>query len=89
MVALLPNRVVVVWAALVLATVTTWWLGAGHAIDDAEFQATVVLLIAGIKVRLVGSHFMGLKGAPRALRLVFDGWCVFLVAETTVLYLAL
>lgn len=89
MIQALPNRAVTVWAVLVLATFATAWLGTDHGIGDVQVQTTVVLAIAAIKARLVGLYFMGIREAPQSLRLVFEGWCAFLLVGTVGLYLFL
>ena len=67
-----------VWAALVVFTVASFALGGEHLIDNKTLAAAVVIAIAAIKIRLVGLHFMELRHAPIALRLVFEAYCVVL-----------
>ena len=57
---------VIVWAALVVFTVASFALGGEHLIENKTLAAAVVLGIGAIKVRLVGLHFMELRGAPVA-----------------------
>ncbi|WP_019873411.1 cytochrome C oxidase subunit IV family protein [Sporichthya polymorpha] len=66
---------VIVWAALVVFTVLSFALGGEHLIDDKTLAAAMVIGIAAIKIRLVGRHFMELRGAPVALRAAFEGYC--------------
>jgi heme/copper-type cytochrome/quinol oxidase subunit 4 len=85
--ALFPRRLVVVWAVLVLLTVLSWWLSS----DGAELHASrlvggLAILIAFVKVSLVGNHFMELRRAPRSLRSLFEGWCVAVGAMTVIMY---
>jgi heme/copper-type cytochrome/quinol oxidase subunit 4 len=68
----------IVWAALVAFTVLSFLLGGEHLIDTRTLAAAAVLGIAAIKIRLVGLHFMELRGAPLALRAVFETYCVLL-----------
>jgi hypothetical protein len=68
----------VVWAALVVFTVASFALGGEHLIDNKTLAAALVIGIAAIKIRLVGLHFMELRHAPIALRLVFEAYCVVL-----------
>jgi caa(3)-type oxidase subunit IV len=72
----LRNTFTVVWAVLVLATVVSWFFGNDHGIDDHSVVTTLVLVIAFVKARLVGMHFMELRFAPPALRIAFEVWCV-------------
>lgn len=65
------NPPVVVGTVLVLATILSW------ALSFAEFEAgpvmaVFIVIIAFVKVRLVGRHFMGLRNAPGVLRALFD-----------------
>ena len=71
---------------LVAATGVAWWLGqadrgGGHA---GALATAGVIVVAFIKVWIVGFQFMELRHAPRWLRHAFDGWifavCVALVA---------
>lgn len=86
---LFPKRVVLVWSVLVIATAATWWLGTDHGTDNLSVRTTLVLVIAGIKMRLIAFHFMGLREAPQALRSGFDAWCGFVIAGAVLLYLVL
>lgn len=65
---------VIVWAALVVFTVASFALGGEHLIENKTLAAAVVLGIGAIKVRLVGLHFMELRGAPLALRAAFEAY---------------
>ncbi len=76
----------IVWAALVIFTVISFLLGGEHLIDNKTLAAAIVVGIAAIKIRLVGLHFMELKGAPVALRAVFEGYCVVLFVALMGIY---
>ncbi|TAM69765.1 cytochrome C oxidase subunit IV family protein [Mycobacterium sp.] len=77
-----------VWAVLLVATLATWMLGAGHTVivDSARVATIFVLLIAFVKVDLVGRYFMELQHAPRRLALLFNGWTVITCAVVIALY---
>ncbi|GAA0630768.1 hypothetical protein GCM10009547_38260 [Sporichthya brevicatena] len=77
----------VVWAALVVFTIASFALGGEHLIENKELAAAVVIGIGAIKVRLVGLHFMELRHAPIALRLVFEAYCVLIFGVLMGLYL--
>src|SRR5437764_13995502 len=66
MVSMLRHRTTVIWLLLVFATAGSWVLG-------SENRGTALMLVAFIKVRLVGLHFMELRSAPLALRTLFRG----------------
>ncbi|HUR72881.1 MAG TPA: cytochrome C oxidase subunit IV family protein [Sporichthya sp.] len=68
----------IVWGVLVVFTVISFLLGGEHLIDNRTLAAAIVLGIAAVKIRLVGLHFMELRGAPVQLRGVFEGYCVVL-----------
>jgi caa(3)-type oxidase subunit IV len=72
---LLRTPATAVWVVLILATVVTWTLGTNHGFANHTLASTVILLIAFIKVRLVGLYFMELRGAPTVLRGLFEAYC--------------
>lgn len=79
------NPVIAAWLALIASTVVSWYLGDGHG---AARVATVgVLLVAFLKVYLVGRYFMELKYAPRVLHAVFAGWNVAMAVTLVSLYI--
>lgn len=80
---------VLVWAALVIATVTSYAFGGEHLIDDRTLAAAVVLGVGAVKVWLVGLHFMELRHAPLPLRWVFEGYCAALFVVLFSLYVVL
>lgn len=78
---------VLAWAVLVLLTLTSFWFrdhGAG-----AKTAVAIILSLSFIKVFIVGFSFMELRMAPRALQLVFSGWCVLSCVLLLVLALGL
>lgn len=77
----------IVWLALVVFTIASFVLGGEHVIDNAKLAAAVVIVIAAVKIRLVGIHFMELRHAPLGLRLVFEIYCVLLVVVLMGIYL--
>jgi caa(3)-type oxidase subunit IV len=84
---LLKSRISVVWLVLIAATLISWRVGTDHGLQ-AHLATTIVLLVAFIKVRLVGLYFMELRGAPLPLRAIFEGYCVAVCAMVIVIYLA-
>ncbi len=84
--AILLKRVSLVWLVLMLATcLTTWWLS-----KDAfspVVAAVSIFLIAAFKARLVLMHFMELRSAPLAWRLVFEAWVLISTAVVLGIYL--
>lgn len=83
--ALLRTRVSVVWLVLIAATLVSWGVGTDHGIA-AELATVVVLVVAFVKVRLVGMYFMELKAAPAPLRLAFECYCVVVCAALIAMY---
>jgi hypothetical protein len=76
---LLRNRASVAWVFLVLATLVSWRLGPDHGLasaDDHRLASCAIVLVAFVKIRLVGLYFMELREAPMALRLCFEGYCL-------------
>lgn len=82
------RTLVVVWGGLVVATVVAFLVGDDHAIGEGDAAVVAVLGITFTKVWLVGLHFMELRGAPRVLRGLFEGYCVVVPAALVVLSLA-
>lgn len=70
------GRTTVVWLILVAATLVSWFLGGLAGSSSHLLTGSVVLIIAFVKVRLVGTYFMELRGAPTVLRVMFDSYCV-------------
>ncbi len=69
-----------IWLVLILATTTSWVLGTEHAITNHTFASVVILIIAFVKVRLVGLYFMELRDAPTILRGLFEAYCLIVGA---------
>ena len=76
-----------IWVVLMAATIVSTWV---LAKDDfgREAGAIGVLLLAGVKARLVILHFMEIRCAPWKLRAILEVWVV--AATTTIVgfYLA-
>nr|WP_068072319.1 cytochrome C oxidase subunit IV family protein [Novosphingobium lentum] len=72
-----PDRLTIVWIALLLATVAGFGTAGLHS--SAGLAFVIVMLVAAFKARLVIRHFMDLRLAPRPWRWAFDG----LVAAAT------
>ena len=72
-----PLRATIVWIALVLATLTTFWLGTDHpfARTSAGLAAGVAIAIGIGKATAIGLEFMELRHAPFGLRTAFLLWC--------------
>jgi heme/copper-type cytochrome/quinol oxidase subunit 4 len=85
--AMLRSRISLVWLALVVATLISWRVGTDNGLH-AHLAATIVLLVAFLKVRFVGAYFMELRDAPLPLRLIFDGYCLIVCTVLVVMYLA-
>jgi hypothetical protein len=75
------------WLVVIVATLISYALGADHGTGSA--MVVLVLVIAAIKVRLVGLDFMELRSAPVPLRAAFEGYCLVLWALLSGLYLFL
>ena len=76
MIDLLRTPATAVWAVLIMATDCDVDLGyASRVRPNQALASVVILLIAFVKVRLVGLYFMELRGAPTALRGLFEAYC--------------
>lgn len=85
------SRTTVVWAALCLITVLSYWLAPGHSGGTAGASTAItvaVIALVAVKVRLVIRYFMEVATAPRWLRWATDGWVVVLTAAVLVAYLS-
>jgi hypothetical protein len=76
-----------VWLVLVAATLASWSLGSGHGSSGAQAASLAVLVVAFLKVRLVGLYFMELRAAPVPLRMAFEAWVVVVGGVLAGLYL--
>ena len=82
-------RLRVVWLALVAVTLVSWWLGSRHGPGDVTSNAPItygVILIAGIKLRVIVREFMEVRHAPEVLRRLTDGWTLFVIAALLAIY---
>ena len=82
----LRKPVSIVWAALMLATCASTWLLSKNSVTP-EVATVAIMLVAAVKVRLVISHFMEVRRAPLALRLVCNGWLLTVTALVVTVYL--
>jgi heme/copper-type cytochrome/quinol oxidase subunit 4 len=85
--ALLRTPATAIWMVLILATMTSLALGSEHGINNHTLASTAILLIAFIKVRLVGLYFMELRDAPAVLRSLFEAYCVIVCTLVTAVFL--
>lgn len=83
---IIRDRITGVWLVLVLATLASWVLGSEDA-GDPRTGSCVILLIAFIKVRLIGRYFMEINGSAQLLRIAFDIYVVGSYVLLTCLYL--
>lgn len=68
------RRVTLVWALLLALTFGSFLVGIEQGAGFASAAAVIIVGIALLKVRLIGIHFMDLRGAPFALRALFEGY---------------
>ena len=80
------GSVVVVWLVLMLSTVaSTWWFS--QPVFTPEVGTIAVMVIATIKVSLVMSHFMELRGAPRPWQVAGAIWVIAAAGTVMGIYL--
>lgn len=80
------GRTWVVWLGLVGLTVVSWQVST-HG-PNAQVATTLVMAVAFVKIRFIGSYFMDLRCAPLPLKLIFDAYCVAVGGAVIGLYLA-
>ena len=84
---LLKRPGVGVWLVLMLATVITTWVLSKDVVA-ARTGTIAIVALSAYKVRLVLLHFMELRHAPLALRIVFETWILGVAAALIGVYLA-
>lgn len=74
--AMTTNRIITIWALLLLATILTWWLGeGGMQLGRSEIViAAIVLGLSAFKGVLIALDFMELRHAPPLWRHAVLGW---------------
>ncbi|MGQ0621943.1 MAG: cytochrome C oxidase subunit IV family protein [Panacagrimonas sp.] len=76
MTAFISGRLWVVWLALMLATLFSWWTAAARPFETsgAQIGGAIAVAVGFGKVWLIGMHFMDLRESPPLLRRAFDAW---------------
>jgi heme/copper-type cytochrome/quinol oxidase subunit 4 len=85
---LLKNRVSIVWILLIIATLISWKVGTDHGGITPHLATTIVIIVAFVKVRLVGLYFMELRHAPPQLRAILEAYCLIVPTTLVIMYLA-
>lgn len=67
------DRVTIVWIVLIAATLLTATLGLEQH-GASHVLGALLLVIAYVKVRLVVVHFMEIRDAPPALRVLMEAY---------------
>lgn len=89
MAAFTRNSLTYVWVVLSIITVVSWWLGLGReagVYQANEWTTAAVLLLAGIKTRLVIRHYMEVRAAPLWIQITCDAWLAGLLAMVASFY---
>jgi hypothetical protein len=68
------RRLTLVWIVLLALTFGSFVVGIEQSADFAGAAAIAIISIALLKVRLIGLHFMDVRIAPTALRMLFEGY---------------
>ena len=80
------KSVMTVWLVLMLSTAaSTWWFS--QPMFAPKLGTLVVMVIAAIKVGLVMSHFMELRGAPRPWQIAGVIWVIAATGTVMGIYL--
>jgi hypothetical protein len=81
------DRITVVYLVLAFATILSWFLGTEEAVSHEALVGSIVVVIAFVKLRLVGIHFMEIGRAPTPLRVVFETYVFGVLAVVLGLFL--
>lgn len=81
------RRLTLVWAVLLALTFGSFVVGIEQSADFAGAAAIAIIGIALLKVRLIGLHFMDVRVAPTALRVLFEGYALVVFGVLVVLEL--
>jgi len=76
---LFRSRFGLMWLVLVLVTLFSWETAVTHGMEG--LAATIVLLLAYFKVRLIGLEFMELRHAPWPMRIFYELWAAGVTAS--------
>lgn len=79
------RRLTVVWIVLLALTFGSFVVGIEQSADFAGAAAIAIIGIALFKVRLIGLHFMDVRIAPTALRLLFEGYVLVVFIALVIL----
>ncbi|EHB59192.1 hypothetical protein MycrhDRAFT_1628 [Mycolicibacterium rhodesiae JS60] len=79
------RRLTLVWAVLLALTFGSFVVGIEQSADFAGAAAIAIIGIALLKVRLIGLHFMDVRVAPTALRVLFEGYVLVVFVALVVL----
>ena len=73
--ALFATRKAALWLVLVALTILSleFFLGIAAG-ENRRVASTAVIVIAFVKVRIVGLDYMELRNAPLPLRILFEAW---------------
>lgn len=83
------KRLVGVWVLLLLLTFGSFAVGIEQSERLTSAATVVIIAVAMLKVRLIGLHFMDVRAAPLALRLLFEGYVVVVFIALAALALPL
>lgn len=73
------TRIERIFALLALATVASWWLGEGGAVNGQHLrriETALVLALSAFKGTLIALDYMELRRAPALWRYTVMGWLV-------------
>jgi hypothetical protein len=79
------RRLTLVWVVLLALTFGSFVVGIEQSADFAGAAAIAIIGIALFKVRLIGLHFMDVRIAPTALRLLLEGYVLVVFVALVVI----
>ena len=85
----LRDRLFIAWLVLIAVTLLSAMIGGAHGFASTGHGAEATFAVLGIafaKVWLVMSHFMEVRGAPRALKILCAVWLLAVLAILLLVY---
>ncbi len=81
------RRIDTLWAAMLVATAASWWIGEAGLWAVAAWPLLVVFGLSLFKGLVIALDFMELRGAPAVWRRFVVVWLLFVITVVVALHL--